>query len=280
MINYSVAIVAAMAILGTTLPIVNSATINQPVALYNEHLEQALDMAAKQPAAAPPAGCSLAGQVSLCVNHSAMQRATCAGDDLDCQCTWASKITTCYAPCITEKEFYDKMYVAKSDQENICAQAAKFGKLARDRERQRLDEKTNKGKKKEDQPKPVNPNPRDMNELNASHEALTSSESTGNNNKGDLADINKNNSPSDTKPKNPNNHSIKGILANSQGGNKNGSKFPAAVKGKPYNQNKAGKAGTANEKDSQIADNAATTYSSFSSGLVMIIVAVAGTSLF
>ncbi|KAI9502055.1 hypothetical protein GGI25_004569 [Coemansia spiralis] len=121
-------------------------------------------------------GCSLAGQVRLCVNHSSMQRATCLSDDLDCQCTWASKITTCFAPCVSEKEFSDGMHVARGDQDAICSQAAKFGKIAKDKEKQKADEKNNKGKKiqpREEEPK-VSKN---INDVNDSHDMANSVES-------------------------------------------------------------------------------------------------------
>ncbi|KAJ2704870.1 hypothetical protein FB645_002903 [Coemansia sp. IMI 203386] len=117
-----------------------------PVAQEAEELAQ-LQM---QQRGSQPEGCSLSGQVKLCVNHAAMQRATCVSDDLDCQCTWASVTTTCFAPCIADKESSDGMHVAKGDQEAICSQAAKFGKIAKDKERQKLEEKNNKGKKKKE----------------------------------------------------------------------------------------------------------------------------------
>ncbi|KAJ2681266.1 hypothetical protein GGH99_005300, partial [Coemansia sp. RSA 1285] len=122
-------------------PVVAAAAVLIPPAISQQNTEQAPRQQA--------VGCSLAGQVRLCVNHSSMQRATCASDDLDCQCTWASKITTCFAPCISEKEFSDGMHVARGDQDAICSQAAKFGKIAKDKERQKQEEKTAKPKKKD-----------------------------------------------------------------------------------------------------------------------------------
>ncbi|KAJ1721598.1 hypothetical protein LPJ53_003909 [Coemansia erecta] len=116
-----------------------------------------------------PEGCSLAGQVKLCVNHAAMQRATCASDDLDCQCTWASVTTTCFAPCIADKESSDGMHVAKGDQEAICSQAAKFGKIAKDKERQKQEEKANKGKKKKDEVRTSAP--KNIDDMNSAQES-------------------------------------------------------------------------------------------------------------
>ncbi|KAJ2779298.1 hypothetical protein GGI15_003919 [Coemansia interrupta] len=116
-----------------------------------------------------PEGCSLAGQVKLCVNHAAMQRATCASDDLDCQCTWASVTTTCFAPCIADKESSDGMHVAKGDQEAICSQAAKFGKIAKDKERQKQEEKANKGKKKKDEVRTSVP--KNIDDMNSAQES-------------------------------------------------------------------------------------------------------------
>ncbi|KAI7835220.1 hypothetical protein BX661DRAFT_168377 [Kickxella alabastrina] len=95
-------------------------------------------------------GCPLLGQVKLCVNHAAMQRATCSREDLDCQCIWAGVTTTCFSPCATEKESGDSMRVAKGDQDSICQQAAKFGKIAKEKERLRQDEKNNKVVKKKE----------------------------------------------------------------------------------------------------------------------------------
>ncbi|KAJ2730699.1 hypothetical protein IW152_005062 [Coemansia sp. BCRC 34962] len=115
--------------------------------------------------------CALAGQVKLCTNHASMQLATCASDDLDCQCTWAGVMTTCFSPCIGDATAADGMHVAKGNQETLCAQAAKFGKIAKDRERQKLEEKNNKGKKKE---QTMTSFPRDINDLNASHEGASS----------------------------------------------------------------------------------------------------------
>ncbi|KAJ2457075.1 hypothetical protein GGF42_002895 [Coemansia sp. RSA 2424] len=112
--------------------------------------------------------CALAGQVKLCTNHASMQLATCASDDLDCQCTWAGVMTTCFSPCIGDSTAADGQHVAKGNQDTICSQAAKFGKIAKDRERQRIDEKNNKGKKKE---QTMTSFPRDINDLNAAHEA-------------------------------------------------------------------------------------------------------------
>ncbi|KAJ2797220.1 hypothetical protein FBU31_006905 [Coemansia sp. 'formosensis'] len=112
--------------------------------------------------------CALAGQVKLCTNHASMQLATCASDDLDCQCTWAGVMTTCFSPCIGDATAADGMHVAKGNQETLCSQAAKFGKIAKDRERQRLDEKNNKGRKKE---QTMTSFPRDINDLNSAHEA-------------------------------------------------------------------------------------------------------------
>ncbi|KAJ2381305.1 hypothetical protein H4S02_006263 [Coemansia sp. RSA 2611] len=117
-------------------------------------------------------GCALAEQVRLCVNHSSMQRATCSGDDLDCQCTWASRATTCFAPCISDKEFSDGMHVAHGEQDTICSQAAKFGKIAKDKEQQKQDEKNNKGKKRQDQQSTA-ASPKDINDLNSAHDAPT-----------------------------------------------------------------------------------------------------------
>ncbi|KAJ2754553.1 hypothetical protein GGI19_002317 [Coemansia pectinata] len=114
--------------------------------------------------------CALAGQVKLCTNHASMQLATCASDDLDCQCTWAGVMTTCFSPCISDPTAAGGMHSAKGNQDTICAQAAKFGKIAKDRERQRLDEKNNKGRKKE---QTMTSFPRDINDLNASHEAAS-----------------------------------------------------------------------------------------------------------
>ncbi|KAI8319689.1 hypothetical protein GQ54DRAFT_306085 [Martensiomyces pterosporus] len=119
-------------------------------------------------AAPQPEGCTLAGQVKLCVNHSLMQRATCASDDLDCQCVWASKITTCYAPCLADKESVDGMHVAKGEQEAVCSQAAKFGKIAKDKERQRLEEKNTKGKKRPEQSRTSAP--KNIIDVNSAHE--------------------------------------------------------------------------------------------------------------
>ncbi|KAJ2382862.1 hypothetical protein GGI05_005516 [Coemansia sp. RSA 2603] len=116
-----------------------------------------------------PEGCSLAGQVKLCVNHAAMQRATCASDDLDCQCTWASVTTTCFAPCIADKESSDGMHVAKGDQEAICSQAAKFGKIAKDKERQKQEEKANKGKKKKEEVRTSAP--KNIDDMNSAQES-------------------------------------------------------------------------------------------------------------
>ncbi|KAJ2355882.1 hypothetical protein GGF43_002417 [Coemansia sp. RSA 2618] len=98
-----------------------------------------------------------------------MQRATCASDDLDCQCTWASKSTTCFAPCISEKEFSDGMHVARGEQDTICSQAAKYGQLAKDKEKQKQDEKNNKGKKK-DQEQWSTTAPKDLNDVNSTHD--------------------------------------------------------------------------------------------------------------
>ncbi|KAJ2051896.1 hypothetical protein GGI03_001103 [Coemansia sp. RSA 2337] len=114
--------------------------------------------------------CALAGQVKLCTNHASMQLTTCASDDLDCQCTWAGVMTTCFSPCIGDPTASGGMQTAKGHQDTICAQAAKFGKIAKDRERQRLDEKNNKGRKKE---QTMTSFPRDINDLNASHEAAS-----------------------------------------------------------------------------------------------------------
>ncbi|KAJ2722691.1 hypothetical protein GGI07_003154 [Coemansia sp. Benny D115] len=108
-------------------------------------------------------GCALSGQVKLCVNHAAMQRATCASDDLDCQCTWAGVTTTCFSPCISDKESMDGMHVARGEQETICSQAAKFGKIAKDKERQKQEEKMNKGKKKKEMRTSAPKNIDDMN---------------------------------------------------------------------------------------------------------------------
>ncbi|KAJ2449433.1 hypothetical protein EV183_004890 [Coemansia sp. RSA 2336] len=118
---------------------------------------------------AQPVRCALAEQVRLCVNHASMQRATCSGDDLDCQCTWASKATTCFAPCISDKEFSDGMHVAHGDQDTICSQAAKFGKIAKDKEKQKQDEK--KGIKKVES----SVSPKSINDLNSLHDGPTAS---------------------------------------------------------------------------------------------------------
>ncbi|KAJ2849228.1 hypothetical protein IWW36_002780 [Coemansia brasiliensis] len=115
-------------------------------------------------------GCALAEQVRLCVNHASMQRATCSGDDLDCQCTWASKATTCFAPCISDKEFSDGMHVAHGEQDTICSQAAKFGKIAKDKEKQKQDEK--KGLKKAES---SSISPKNINDLNSLHDGPTAS---------------------------------------------------------------------------------------------------------
>ncbi|KAJ2807308.1 hypothetical protein H4R20_001334 [Coemansia guatemalensis] len=139
-----------------------------------------------------PAGCALSEQVKLCVNHSSMQRATCNSDDLDCQCTWASRMTTCYAPCIAEKEFSDGMHVAHGTQDSICSQAAKYGQIAKDKEKQRLEEKNNKGKKKLDVP---TTQPKDINDLNSALESASPSlAATG------VEKHSESNIPSDTKP--------------------------------------------------------------------------------
>ncbi|KAJ2908482.1 hypothetical protein GGI21_002842 [Coemansia aciculifera] len=114
--------------------------------------------------------CALAGQVKLCTNHASMQLATCASDDLDCQCTWAGVMTTCFSPCIGDSTSADGQHVAKGNQDTLCSQAAKFGKIAKDREKQRLEDKKNGGKKKE---QTMTSFPRDINDLNASHEAAS-----------------------------------------------------------------------------------------------------------
>ncbi|KAJ2548398.1 hypothetical protein EV175_004847 [Coemansia sp. RSA 1933] len=144
-------------------PIVAAAAVLIPSAISQHSTGQA-----RQPSA-EAVGCSLAGQVRLCVNHSSMQRATCASDDLDCQCTWASKITTCFAPCVSEKEFSDGMHVARGDQDAICSQAAKFGNLAKEKEKQKQFEKTAKPKKKDDAESPTVA-VKDLNDVNESHD--------------------------------------------------------------------------------------------------------------
>ncbi|KAJ1643117.1 hypothetical protein LPJ64_005073 [Coemansia asiatica] len=147
-------VAAAPVLVPPTIDILPRPPVRQiPVAQEAEELAQLqMQQHQQQPSRqAQPEGCSLSGQVKLCVNHAAMQRATCASDDLDCQCTWASVTTTCFAPCIAEKESADGMHVAKGDQEAICSQAAKFGKIAKDKEKQKQDEKNNRGKKKKDE---------------------------------------------------------------------------------------------------------------------------------
>ncbi|KAJ2744510.1 hypothetical protein GGI20_002911 [Coemansia sp. BCRC 34301] len=79
-------------------------------------------------------------------------------------------MTTCFSPCIGDSSAADGQHVAKGNQDTICAQAAKFGKIAKDRERQRIEEKNNKGKKKE---QTMTSFPRDINDLNAAHEAAS-----------------------------------------------------------------------------------------------------------
>ncbi|KAJ2001069.1 hypothetical protein GGI04_003883 [Coemansia thaxteri] len=76
-------------------------------------------------------------------------------------------MVTCFSPCIADRDAADGMHIAKGDQETVCSQAAKFGKIAKDRERQRLDEKNNKGKKKEQVMTSI---PRDINDLNSAHD--------------------------------------------------------------------------------------------------------------
>ncbi|KAJ2231070.1 zinc finger, AN1-type domain [Coemansia sp. RSA 518] len=100
-----------------------------------------------------------------------MQRSTCASDNLDCQCTWASEATLCFAPCVAEKEFSDGMHAAHGDQETVCAQAAKFGQAAKDKERLKQDEKKNKGKKQEKEVWTTT-GAKDMNDLNDTHDSV------------------------------------------------------------------------------------------------------------
>ncbi|PIA13618.1 hypothetical protein COEREDRAFT_89445 [Coemansia reversa NRRL 1564] len=82
-------------------------------------------------------------------------------------------MTTCYAPCITEKQFSDAMHVAHGEQDAVCSQAAKYGQIAKDKEKQRQEDKNNKGKKKPD-PQSTN-EVKDINELNSK---LTDSQSS------------------------------------------------------------------------------------------------------
>ncbi|KAJ2782612.1 hypothetical protein H4R18_002180 [Coemansia javaensis] len=130
-------------------------------------------------AAGGNAGCALAEQVRQCVNHSSMQRSVCAADDLDCQCLWASHITTCFAPCTADKVFSDGMHVAQADQLTICAQAAKFGPAAKEKERLKAEERANRGKKKPETQQLQQPSaaPRNINDINAAHEAPAASAS-------------------------------------------------------------------------------------------------------
>ncbi|KAJ2402784.1 hypothetical protein GGI23_000464 [Coemansia sp. RSA 2559] len=153
-------------------PIVAAAAVLIPSAISQQSTGQT-----RQPSA-EAVGCSLAGQVRLCVNHSSMQRASCASDDLDCQCTWASKITTCFAPCVSEKEFSDGMHVARGDQDAICSQAAKFGNLAKEKEKQRQFEKTAKPRKKDEAESTPTAPVKDLNDVNDSHEHATHSPSS------------------------------------------------------------------------------------------------------
>ncbi|KAJ2502707.1 hypothetical protein GGH96_000869 [Coemansia sp. RSA 1972] len=129
-------------------------------------------------AATTPHGCSLSEQVRLCVNHTSMQRSTCASDNFDCQCTWASEATMCFAPCVSDKEFSDGMHAARGDQETACAQAAKFGQAAKDKERQKQDEKKNKGKKQEKEVWTTT-GAKDMNDLNATHDSVKPADPRG-----------------------------------------------------------------------------------------------------
>ncbi|KAJ2124489.1 hypothetical protein IW147_001658 [Coemansia sp. RSA 720] len=122
-------------------------------------------------AASSPRGCSLSEQVRLCVNHTSLQRSTCASDNFDCQCTWASEATMCFAPCVSDKEFSDGMHAARGDQETVCAQAAKFGQVAKDKERQKQEDKKNKGKKQEKEVWTTT-GAKDMNDLNATHDSV------------------------------------------------------------------------------------------------------------
>ncbi|KAJ2076906.1 hypothetical protein H4R24_005436 [Coemansia sp. RSA 988] len=63
------------------------------------------------------------------------------------------------------------MHEAHNAQDSICSQAAKYGQIAKDKEKQRLDEKNNKGKKKLDVP---TSSPKDINDLNSVLESATS----------------------------------------------------------------------------------------------------------
>ncbi|KAJ1798181.1 hypothetical protein LPJ59_002662 [Coemansia sp. RSA 2399] len=153
-------------------PVVAAAAVLIPSAISQQSTGHT-----RQPSA-EAVGCSLAGQVRLCVNHSSMQRATCASDDLDCQCTWASKVTTCFAPCVSEKEFSDGMHVARGDQDAICSQAAKFGNLAKEKEKQKQFEKTAKPRKKDEAESTPTAPLKDLNDLNDSHDRATLSPSS------------------------------------------------------------------------------------------------------
>ncbi|KAJ2717072.1 hypothetical protein H4R19_000239 [Coemansia spiralis] len=120
------------------------------------------------------ARCALAEQVRLCANHASLQRATCVADDLDCQCVWAGQLTTCFAPCTGDKLYADGMQAARSDQLTVCAQAAKFGPLAKDRERRLQDERAGRRPRwvpDAQQSAQATAPLRNINELNAAHEA-------------------------------------------------------------------------------------------------------------
>ncbi|KAJ2801710.1 hypothetical protein H4R21_002697 [Coemansia helicoidea] len=120
--------------------------------------------------------CALAEQVRLCVSHTSMQRALCPAEDLDCQCLWAGHSTMCFAPCVAEKVFADGMHVARGDQLTVCSQAAKFGPLAKERERLRQEERSGRRPNRPSEPVPQQPaaSPRNINELNAAHEVPAS----------------------------------------------------------------------------------------------------------
>ncbi|ORX70596.1 hypothetical protein DL89DRAFT_292245 [Linderina pennispora] len=207
-----------------------------------------------------PQGCALDGQVRLCVNHSTMQRETCAADDLDCQCTWAQKLTQCYAPCMSDKVNSDNMHAAKADQDGICQQAAKNGKIAKDKERLKKEQKNGKSKKQTQ-----NIQQKNINDLASSHDLSTQAadeEST----KQKPAKEDKAPDSSDSAPR-------------QEGGNKSNN---SGGKDPELNNDKSGKNGKAKpggDSNLPLMENAAGNMSAFSS-VLLIPLALAFRSVF